>query len=755
MNDVTQAAADLASAFLDDHAALTIEGRPVEVVAVTGREMVSELFDFALTCADEATAPPPFELLGKRVVLTLYDGFAFRRSLQGIVAAASREIRDDGSTELSITMRPNAYPLTLSRDCRAFLHKTVPQIVDEVMKRCDAPYRWEISRSYRDRDYTSQYREDDWTFLSRLLEEEGIYYWFDHEGDDTVLVFSDDSTDAPELVGAAPLEFSALTGMQVGKESVYELAAEAHATATKFTVGSFDPWNPALKVVATEGDGVHESYEAPGGGPEDPAHCARLARNRLEYAQSHRATVSGVSSSARITPGRIAEVYNHPLHSGRFFVTEARYAIEQRKHFGDQQGEAAKDAFYRCHFEAVHADRHFRPSEDTPVAKQAGFQSGRVVGPPGEEIHTDDRGRVRVQMHWDREGGWDDNAGKWLRVSQRGVGMSMLYPRVGWNVMTFMQEGNVDAPGVLARVHDAEHPPTYPLPANKTRTVIRTLTSPGGGTANEIRMEDLAGIQELFMNASRDMNYQVQHNYGHNVGNNNKKRVGANQTLSIASRLMTTVQNDQTGKVGGNEELTILDNRDKKVGGNEKREVGGNRKIECGSTVVHSVKTDRKLEVTGDIQEESRKGLMKVSCETAKVEVGGSATHKNEGNHNEDVGKGAELEVGASKTETARLDFTLEVNDFLEETIGDNLKMTAGKNFMDGSDETTLWQVTGKMEGTAKRHVQIQAKERIVLMCGGSKVEIDKDNITITAATYEVAQSAATVAKAPKIVQNP
>jgi type VI secretion system secreted protein VgrG len=754
MDQVANSLSSLESALEEEHAHLVVEGVPYQVARLTGREKVSELFEFDVVCDAEALGPAPFELLGKSWILTLHDGFGLRRTLQGIIAAAERDIRDEGTAAITFTLRPNVFPLTLSRDSRVFQDKTVQQIVDEVMKRSSAPYRWELGRDYRERVYTAQYREDDWTFVSRLLEEEGIYYWFDHEAADTVIVFGDDSTAASPLVGGAMLEFYMETGMSGKKELVHELAAEAHATATKFTVGSFDPWNPALKVTASEGDGVHEVYDAPGGGPEDPSVCHHQAKNRFECAMSHRASFSGNSSSVRISPGRLMEITNHPLHSGNFFVTEVVYDVKQRKRFAD-----GDEGGFVCHFECIDHGITFRAPEDTPVSKQAGFQSGRVVGPPGEEIHTDDRGCVRIQLHWDREGGWDDKAGKWMRVSQRGVSMSMLYPRIGWNVMTFMQEGNVDAPGVLARVHDAEHPPTYSLPDNKTRTVFKTMTSPaagaGGGIGNEIRMEDLAGLQEMFMNASKDMNYTVRNNNGHNVGNNNAKRVGSNQTLKIGARLMKAVQNDQTCTVSGNEKLDVADNRDKQIGGNETREVTGDRKIECGSTITHTVQTDRTFKVTGNVEEESREGLLKQSCDNATVEIGGSATQKNEGNHNEDVGKGADKKVAESKTETAKTDYTLEVNDLMTETIGDNLKMKAGRHFMDGSDEVTLWDVKGKMEGKAKERVQIQAKDRIVLMCGGSKVEIDKENITITATTYEVSDSANTKAKAPKITQNP
>jgi type VI secretion system secreted protein VgrG len=742
--------AGLVEAVLDEeHVLLTIDGVPYQVVTMQGSERVSTLFRFELTCADVAAGTAPFDLLGRSMELTLSDGFGLRRSIQGIVAEAERLVHDDGSAELRVVLRPNAYPLSLSRDSRVFNDLTVPQIVDRVIAKHPVPYRWELTRSYRQRVYTAQYREEDWTFVSRLLEAEGIYYWFDHEGSDSVLVLSDDSPNAPALTGEAPIEFVLDTGMLGNKELIHELGAEAHASATRFTVASFNPWNPDLKVVASEGGGVHEHYDPPGGGPEDPAICRHIARTRLECARSHRYTVSGNSSSIRIEPGRLLTVYNHPLHDGTYFVTEVGYSVRQRRRF------AAETGGYECHFEAVGSDKPYRHPEETPITQQAGFQSGRVVGPPGEEIHTDDRGRVRVQLHWDREGGWDDKAGKWMRAAQRGMGMSMLYPRIGWNVMTFMEEGDVDAPTVLSRVHDAEHPPTYALPANKTRTVLRTETSPGGGSANEFRFEDLLGIQEMFINASRAMNYDVNNDAGYNVGRDNDQVVGGNHDLEIKSVMQQDVKNDQSMKITGNETVSIVADRDKNVSGNEKEDITGNRKIEIGSNVSFTVEKDRQLEVTGAVTEEATEGLIKASAKTAKVTISGSCTHTLDGVHQEQVTKDAVKSIKTEKIESCKQDYTVEVNGNLSETIKANLVMSAGKHFMDGSDTQTEWEVGGAIGGATKQVMLVQAKNRIVLKVGTSQLVITPTDVTLTASSYVLGNASVLDAKAgSKITQN-
>jgi type VI secretion system secreted protein VgrG len=750
-NPVNEAISAVRAGLENEHVYFEIDGVPQKVVRMTGREKVSELYGFDLECESKSADQKPFDMLGDRCEMWLHDGFGVRRSIQGIISEAHRTVHDDGTAKLHVHMVPNVFPLTLSRDSRVFIDKTVPQIVELVLQKMPdmtrIPFRWELTRDYRERVYTAQYREADWTFISRLLEEEGIYYWFDHEPDESVIVFSDDSIHAPKIMGEAPIEFALETGMLGKRELIHEFAQEAHATATKFTVGSFDPWNPAVKVMATYGDGIHEMYDAPGGGPEESSVCEHIARNRHECAMSHRRSSSGNSSSVRLVPGRIVDMFGHPLHDGSYLVTEVVYDVRQRRRF-----EAIEGGF-ECHFEAIDAGVVFRPPEDTPVSKQAGIQSGRVVGPPGEEIHTDDRGRVRVQLHWDREGGWDDKAGKWMRVAQRGVGMSMLYPRIGWNVMTFMEEGNVDAPTVLSRVHDAEHPPTYPLPENKTKTVYRTLTSPGGGPANEIRYEDLAGLQEMFINAARNMNYVSKKDFLQQVGRNHEKKVGGDQKVDIKTFLTKDVKNDQKTKVGGTEELEVTSDYIKDVGGNETRTVETDRKLEIGSNHKHNVQKDRTLTAKSDAREEAREGLIKVSSATAKVTIKVNAKHTVTGIYQEQVTKSSQKTVKANYYETCKERYTVEVNGEFIEKLGANLKMSTEQYFMDASDDTNKWTVQDYIRATTKQ-LHVEAKKRILVKCGSSTIEITPEDIIIRSPNYDLSQSRSTVANTKQIKHN-
>ena len=709
---------------------------PYEVLELEGREQLNELYRFSIKCIDTPLGTAPYALIGTACRVELRDRHGAIRTITGLVAEASRKITDTEYAETTIEVRPAAYPLTLSRDSRVFHDVTVPQIVDQVMKKSPAKHRWELTENYRSRVYTAQYREDDWVFVSRLLEEEGIYYWFDHHEGESTLVFSDDSPHAPDLIGGSQMEFVLESGMITGHDHIYELASEAHATATKFTVGSFDPWNPALKVSATEGDGIHEMYDAPGGGPESPDVCAKQARVRYQSAQSHRSGVSGNSASTRIEPGRVMTVFNHPVFDGRYLVRAVDFHAVQRGQFSQRQD---AERSFECHFEMLRVERPFRPPEVSPLAKQAGIQSGRIGGPAGKEIHIDKRGRVRAQLHWDRNGGWDDKSGKWMRVAQRGVANSMMYPRIGWNVMTFMEEGNVDAPTVLSRVHDAEHPPTYPLPANMTRTVFRTLTSPGGGSANEIRYEDLAGSQEMFLNASKDMNYVVNETNTLKVGNDHERKIENHQELTVGNTMLEEVQNDQTVKISGGEKLDVKDDYQKTVTNDEKETITGGRKLEIGSNFAMQVRETRELKVTGDMVERCE-GKFKLAARDAIVDCQQKVTHKCKGNNSVYVGSKHSQTITGSKTETCKGNFVMEVNQTLTETFQKNYSLTCFDTYSDGSDELTVWDVKQTLSGRSLE-VFLSAKEKITLQVGASTIVMDKKDIRVTSPAYKLDRS--------------
>ncbi|HZO13761.1 MAG TPA: type VI secretion system tip protein TssI/VgrG, partial [Polyangiaceae bacterium] len=597
------------------HATLNIENESFEVAGLTGREGLSELFHFEVVCLSEDVVDAR-RWLGRQAVIRLMSHGA-ERSVSGVVTRAVRRVSDEGTAMLVFVVRPAAYQLTLGRDCRPFHDLNVAGIADEVL--AQVPHRWELTRDYMVRPYTVQYREDDWTFLSRLLESEGIYYWFDHE-DGSTLVFADASPRAPELAGGAPITFAYESAMLEGDEAVLELGSEVCATATKFTVGSFDPARPRLRLSASTGEGNLEMYDAPGGGPRSPAACERRADDLRDAALAARDGVAGTSTSARLTPGRVVEITGHPVtrYDRRFLVTETRYEVSQRR-------QESRERTYLCSFRAIPVEASYRPPARTPRARQAGLQSGIVVGPPSAEIHPDDQGRVRVQLHWDRKGARNDASGRWMRVAQRGTADSMLLPRIGWNVLTFNEEGAVDDPALLSRIHDTEHPPAYTLPGAKTRTVFKTATSPADGSFNEVHFEDQKGSEEMFINAARDMNVLVQNEKTDEIKRDVTREVAQNHDLAVGTDYVEVIYGNQTVVIDGNETTRVLGERQKTVAGNESETIGASRDLHVAQSHTNQVTGTRKLNVGVAMIEATLGPIVSSSGSFMTVLVGGAA----------------------------------------------------------------------------------------------------------------------------------
>jgi type VI secretion system secreted protein VgrG len=713
---------------MNEHASLQIDGKEHEVVALKGEEGLSRLFRIEVVSANEVGADDTAGLIGRNATVTLRAWDA-ERTIRGIVTGARQRYADDGGAQLEVVVRPAAYPLSLGRQSRCFHHLDVVGIVRKVLG--PLPHRWEVGGGYEVREYTAQYREDDWTFVSRLLEDEGIYYRFDHE-DGSVLVLGDSSPSAPELTGGPMIAFAYGAALNVQKELVYELASEASAVPDAFTIGSFDPGHPRLKLSAKSGDGRLEHYDAPGGGPRTPEACTHRAAVMHDAARAAQHVVGGASSSIRLEPGRVFALAGHPVarYDRRWLVTEVSYQVTQRRRV--ESGPALEHRF-----RAIPDDVRYRPPHTTPRAAQVGLQSGAVVGSQGEEIHPDGEGRVRVQLHWDREGVRDEKSGRWMRVAQRGTADSMLLPRIGWNVITFNEEGSVDDPSVLSRIHDAEHPPAYGLPDNKTRVVFKTATSPGGGSFNEIYFEDNKGAEEMFMNASRDMGVLVLNQKSDQVVNDVTRSVAVDHDLAVTGDNFHGVGNDQTVGVGANESLTVLGARQKSIGGNEKETIGAGRNIETGATHGITVTGDRSLKVGASSIEATLGPVTSSSGTTTKILVGGAAVRATAKAMSEQVGLGSAQTIGGAKVEIAGEARSIKAKLVLTETVGGVMVLKTSKKFSATTQMASTYAVGGPLTVTAPT-LAVTAKAKIVVKSGSSSITITTDTIELAAPKYDL-----------------
>lgn len=745
-----------------EHASLRIDGEPFEVTALEGREAISELFRYEVVCRAETSGRAPRDLIGAEASITLFDGFGQERPVHGIVAEAEQRAVEDGSAILRIEIRPHVWPLALGEGCRVFQDLTVQEIVEQVLAgapplargraRGTVARRWELSATYARHVYCAQYREDDWAFISRMIEEEGIYCWFDHEADRSVLVFSDDSSRAPDLPGGARIAFGYESGQSRDRESFLELGQVTRFAPGKFSVASFSPSNPKLGVRGSHGRGALEVYRAEGGSTEDPAECERQARLAAEASAAAANRARGVTTSVRLVPGMVVDIEGHPIArlEGRYLVVGSAITVAQRRR-GPSRGSLGEDRPCLGRVELVPADVPYRRGRVTPPGKQAGLQIGQVVGAAGAEIHPDAGGRVRVQYHWDREGQRDDKAGKWMRVAQRGTADSMLIPRIGWNVVTFNEEGEIDAPTVLSRLHDGEHPPAYALPDNKTRTVFKTATTPGGGSFNEIYFEDMDGREEMFINASKDMKALVQNDHDEQVQNDRERKIGHDHTFQIDHDYQDTVKRDQAVTIGHDESITVGGVVKKVITGNEDNVIGQRRTLKVGGKHTDQVQATRKLRV-GAAQVDVTLGNIASTATDTSILVGGAMVRATASSMTEAGGWVSVQTIGGAKIETIKETRITTAGKGIYETAGGAMTITTASQLFDMAG-TASWTVGGAMRKRAPVIV-IEAKSKIVFSVGGTTMTITPDDITIATTDFTRNDAPAVVINAPKAYYN-
>jgi type VI secretion system secreted protein VgrG len=415
-------------------------------------------------------------------------------------------------------------------------------------------------------------------------------------------------------------------------------------------------------------------------------------------------------------------------------LTEMAVEIVQRRR--GPSGGAGDDKAVITKFSAIRKAVTYRPIEKTKPAKQAGLQTAQIVGAKGAEVHPDASGRVRVKLRWDRDPRTDDAAGKWMRVAQRGTAESMLLPRIGWNVLTMNDEGTVDAPWVLSRIHDAEHPPAYPLPANKTRVVWKTATTLGGGSFNEIYFEDKQGREEMFINASRDMTLLTQHVKKDEVSHDQTRVVGNNHTMSVGLNHSENIGHDQVVAIGGNETISVAKGSEKTIGGNETSTIGGSRNITTGGQHTTNVTLDRKLSV-GTAIIDITIGQISSSSRYCTVLVGGVRIAASGGTISEDVSKVTMQTIGGAKIEIAGTNCPVDVKKSYTETVGGAMILKAGGNYADTADVKSFWTVGAKLSAKAPK-VFFEAKDRIEIKCGASSIVLTKDSVEIISPKYDL-----------------
>ncbi len=612
-----------------------------------GREAISQLFHYQLRCVGEIATKIPFEsVLGEPVTVEVALPGNKKRFFNGICARISQGARDATFTGYHLEIVPKAWLLTRKTQSRIFQHLSIPDILKKVLT--GLPVTYEIQGTFEPRDYCAQYRESDFAFASRLMEEEGIYYFFKHSDGSHQMVVANTPGSHSDLPVKSSLIFESVGGgaRTEDRVSAWEKVQELRASKTTLWDHCFELPHKHLEAdkpiqasvaagksshkLALSANSKLELYDWPGayaqrfdginkGGGEQPAELQKIFTDnkrtvdlRMQAEAAASVLVNAASNCRQVVSG-------HKFTLERHFEGDGPWVVYQVEHVASESADLRSGGGgfnYQNSFTCFPVALPFRPPRVTPTPVVRGTQSAVVVGPKGEEIFTDKYGRVKVQFHWDREGKNDTDSSCWVRVAQPVAGRrwgSSFWPRIGQEVIVDFLEGDPDQPIILGSVYNADQMPPYLGDGLDSKhkndnklSGFKSNTTMGGAGYNEMRMDDTKGKEQLFLHGERNMDVRVKNESMESVGSNKHLTVGGekdgqtfgNYKVLVHRHMGLRVRKTLEQIVGSTMWLTVgTEGGDS--GSNMVLVVKGNRyKLVENEEHVH-IKTDRKEKVDG------------------------------------------------------------------------------------------------------------------------------------------------------------
>lgn len=604
-----------------------------------GSEELGRLFDYELQLTSDDPAIDLNQLLGKPMSLSLQLSGMASRHFHGIVARCSQSVDRGQFASYRVTLRPWLWLLTRTSDCRIFQHLSAPQIIKQVFRDLGfSDFEDALSRSYREREYCVQYRETSFDFVSRLMEEEGIYYFFRHEEARHVLVLADAYGAHQKAPGYESVPFYPPDGQHRERDHINDWHLAQEVQSGSMELNDYDFQRPSARIDVRSAmprphqAGDYPLYDYPGA-YEQTQDGEHYARTRLESLQSLHERVELRGNARGLGSGHLFSLsgFSRQDQNREYLIVAARYyVVQERLETGGGSGSAQFESNLSC----IDAKQSYRPVSSTLRPLVKGPQTAVVVGPAGEEIWTDQYGRVKVHFHWDRHDQSNENSSCWIRVSQAWAGKnwgSMQIPRIGQEVIVSFLEGDPDRPIITGRVYNAEQAVPYDLPGNATQSGMKSRSSKGGSPANfnEIRMEDKRGQEQLYVHAERNMDTVVEQNETLSVGASRVQTVGMLETITIGQDRIRAVRRDDMLKVGAS--------KTDSVSTSYLIEVGENLRLVCGKSVIE-------LNASGQIN---------ISCEQFSFHASKDGEINTDGTLDLNVGSGAQTapdKQGVKKT---------------------------------------------------------------------------------------------------------
>jgi type VI secretion system secreted protein VgrG len=734
-------------------------------------ERLSEPYELTLELVTDDLASETDQLLGAAAQLDITRNEQVR-TVYGIIADVDYIGRSEDTLLVRVRIVPAFGLLAQSVNTRMFQDASVLDILKEVLEPALGVYGRTFdpgpgSRGSTPRDYCMQYHESDFDFAMRLMEEEGISYYFKHgdEGHEVLQLLheNDECPEALNVDGTPVIPIIATRPETADLESLQAVDWLKTLRPTAVRRLDYDFLTPMAPIVAPVDGADDRGYER-----RLYHHMRRRfvsddvaarAQDHLEAAKMTGKVLRGRSNVTGFSPGLTFDLDRHSLDEleARFVVTEIAHRGSAPEEILSTGGTGEDDddlhhaePRYDNSFQAVPFDVPLRPRHTRRKPKIFGPQTGIVAGPSGEEIHVDEHGRIKVQFHWEEEPTHDDTSSCWIRVAQSWAGPGwghQFIPRIGMEVVVEFLEGNPDRPLVTGCVYNGDNAYPYPLPGSKTQSGIKTNSSLGGGGSNELRFEDAAGGEEVYIHAQKDMNTMVENNQSNTVGNDQTvtighdrtKKIGNDQSEEVGNDKKIKVKNDHTENVDGHYSTTIKKNETHTVIGNQTLSVTGTQDVSVTGAVTEMFKKTKKETVV--LKSDEFVGAMK----TVKV-----------------VGLYSES-VLASRSITAvgAMSFTAGLSAKFQSAKGVTIK--AQKNLTSDADVDQIIKSGKKMNITAgdnlvmvcKKKGTINCADQLTIHVGSAKVILKKNgDITVEGKKINVKGSGAVTIKGSKITLN-
>ena len=654
-----------------------------------GEEEIAGGFRYTLGMLAKDPAIDATKMIRTAVTVKLTQSDGSERVINGLISRFALQEQAEGLTVYEAEIRPWFWFLSLTSDFCIHQNMAVPAIVKQVCKEQGfTDIVMKCIKPHPEQEYRVQYGESHLEFLSRLMEEEGIFYFFEHDGKKCNLVLADENSVAKQTV---KLRMSTTSHETEDEGVLQSFVVRQEAKPGKFTHMDYNFEIPSRQLLnQSSGKVPQEVTEFPGGfSTSDDGH--RLAHLRQQAMVAEQVEGQGVGKNRAIKVGGKVEVANHHSKSanGAYFVTSVRQSAK----LGDFRSGGEPGLAYTSTFTAIPFDTPYRPERTTKGPKAYGYESAVVVGPAGDEIFTDKYGRVKVQFFWDRRGKKDDKSSCWVRVSTvwAGKGWGMIAtPRIGQEVLVAYINGDPEDPIIVGRVYNAEQMPPYALPANKTQSGIKTRSTLNGSpdNFNEIRFEDKKGSEELYIHAEKNKTIVVENDRASKVGHDNSESVGNDETINIG--------NDQSISVGNDQKIAVSKNRSLSVGADDSTSVTKNRTETVSGSESVNVSKDRSHTIG----------------KNETVTIGENRT--------QNVGKDDELSIAEKRTTNVGKDDVLSVGKKLTITVEDEITLQTGDAsiIMKKNGEITIKGKDITVKGSGK--INVNASSDVTIK--GSKV---------------------------------